>query len=369
VRAIAIRAPGRRASRILGDLAVTALLAALCLGCPSRAGEEDHWSDQNRDGVVDLADVILFSDNHLGKDWRTVDWCQWLRSGDPHLRKRRMRRLFTFMADYFECDTRTVASTNRYPTRLTWASDGRLYVSDALAGSVFVYERQPELTAVAEYPNLAKPLGVALSPAGNLYVGVDGRHRVEVYDAAGFWITTIGRSTIRMPNDLAFDADGNLYVADSRSNRVWVFDRRGDLVRGIGEGELRFPVALDVSGAELYVADQGNYQIKVFDLEGNLLRALGGPVTQGSLGYKWRGKFVRLEAVAVDAAGRLHALDSHQGLIEVLDAASGAFLTSYGEKGTGPGQLSLPMDIAVNSAGEAAVGDADNQRIEILAIP
>jgi DNA-binding beta-propeller fold protein YncE len=319
--------------------------------------------------VVDLQDVIVFAEKELGQDWQTVDWCAWLESGDPHINKKHMEALLAFIAEYFACDAPAVVNANNYPTRLTWAADGRLYVSDALAGSVFVYERQPELTPVAEVQHLAKPLGVALDASGRLYVGVDGRDRVEVYDAGGALVATIGDGSIQMPNDLAFDAAGNLYVVDSRSNQVWVYDPSGALLRSIGQGELRFPVALAISGAELYVADQRNYQIKVFDLQGNLLRTLGGPVTQGSLGWKWKGQFVRLQAVGLDAAGRLHALDSHQGLIEVLNATTGAFLTSYGAKGTGPGQLSLPLGMAVNSAGETAVADADNQRIEILAIP
>jgi DNA-binding beta-propeller fold protein YncE len=330
---------------------------------------DGHRSDQNRDGVVDLQDVIVFADDHLGQDWQTVDWCQWLESDDPHIDETSLRDLLAFIAEHFACDSPAVANANEYPTRLAWASDGRLYVSDALAGSVFVYERRPELTPVAEYRSLATPLGVALDASGTLYVGVDGRDRVEVYDAGGGLIATIGDGTIRMPNDLAFDAAGNLYVADSRSNRVWVYDPTGALLQGIGQDELRFPVALAVSGAELYVADQGNYQIKVFDLQGNLLRVLGGRRIIKKLGYKWKGRFVRLEAVAIDAAGRLHALDSQQGLIEGLDATTGAFLTSYGEKGTGPGQLRLPMGIAMNSAGETAVSDSENQRIEILPIP
>jgi DNA-binding beta-propeller fold protein YncE len=353
---------------------VTALIASLGLGCPPREADKrdrSYRSDQNRDGVIDLEDVSVFADDHLRTDWQTVAWCQWLEGDSPLLKRWGLRKLFDFIGEYFACDSPApaVANANKYPTRLVWASDGRLYVSDALAGSVFLYERQPELTPVAEYENLAKPLGVALDASGTLYVGVDGRDRVEVYDAGGRLIATVGDGTIRMPNDLAFDAAGNLYVADSRSNRVWVYDSAGALLRGIGQGELRFPVALAVSGAELYVADQGNYQIKVFDLQGNLLRILGDRVSQGSLGYKWKGKFVRLEAVAIDAAGRLHALDSQQGLIEVLDATTGAFLASYGEKGSGPGQLSLPMGIAINSAGETAVSDAENQRIEILPVP
>jgi hypothetical protein len=365
----ASRALTGRAIGLARKLATAVLLATLCLGVSLRPAWAAHKSDQNRDGVVDLQDVILFAEKELGQDWQTVDWCQWIESGDPHIDKKHLADLLAFIAEYFACDAPAIVNANNYPTRLAWASDGRLYVSDALAGSVFVYERLPELTPVAEVQHLAKPLGVALDASGRLYVGVDGRDRVEVYDAGGALITTIGDGTIRMPNDLAFDAAGNLYVVDSESNQVRVYGPTGVLLRSIGQGELRFPVALAISGVELYVADQRNFQIKVFDLQGNRLRALGGPVTQGSLGFKWKGKFVRLQAVGIDTAGRLHALDSHQGLIEVLDATTGAFLTSYGAKGTGPGELSLPLGMAVNGAGETAISDAANQRIEILAIP
>jgi hypothetical protein len=89
-------------------------------------------------------------------------------------------------------------------------------------------------------------------------------------------------------------------------------------------------------------------------------------VTQGSLGYKWKGRFVRLQSLGIDASGRLHALDSHQGLIEILDRVSGSYISSYGEKGTGTGQFALPLDIAPLGSGEAAVTDAQNMRVEIL---
>jgi DNA-binding beta-propeller fold protein YncE len=257
-----------------------------------------------------------------------------------------------------------------YPTRLLWAPDGRLFVSDAQAGLVLAYERRPGLTRVARYDKLLRPLGIALGPSGELYVGVDGKDRVEVYDSEGILVQIIGDGSIRMPNDLAFDAAGDLYVVDSKSNEIQVYDpTTGTLLRTIGAGELRFPVALEISGQEIFVADQRNSQVKVFDLQGNLLRALGGFVTQGSLGYKWKGKFVHLQSLAIDSAGRLHALDTHQGLVEVLDATTGAFITSYGVKGTGLGELSLPLDIDINDADETAVSDAENRRVEIFSAP
>jgi len=343
-------------------------LASVGLGVPA-AAHATHKSDQNHDGVVDVQDVIVFSDQYLGQDWQTVDWCAWIQSGDRVLDKKQFAELFAFIQDYFLCAPLAVTGVNRYPTRLAWAPDGRLYVSDAQSGSVFVYERLPELTPVAEYKHLVNPLGIALGADGALYVGVDGKDRVEVYDATGMLVRSIGEGSMQMPNDLAFDAAGNLYVVDSKSNRIQVYDPSGVLLRSIGATELRFPVSLEISGQEIFVADQRNSQVKVFDLQGNLLRALGGYVTQGSLGYKWKGRFVHLQSVALDPSGRIHALDTQQGLIEVLDPTTGAFITSYGQKGTDPGQLRLPLDIDVSDAGETAVSDAENQRVEILSAP
>ena len=78
---------------------------------------------------------------------------------------------------------------------------------------------------------------------------------------------------------------------------------------------------------------------------------------------------MRLQSLAVDAAGRLHALDSQMHVIQVLDAASGTFLASYGTRGTAPGELNLPLDIALSDYGELAVANALNQRVELLTPP
>jgi DNA-binding beta-propeller fold protein YncE len=329
-----------------------------------------HLSDLNNDGVVSLQDLILFSERELGQDWRTVNWCAWLR--EPHKHEAQVAGLKEFVQWYFACelDPLAVVSTNDYPTRVAWGPEGRLYVSDAKIGSVFIYERTPELTLVGELKGLDKPLGVAVDEQGNLYVGNDGRDNVEVYDAAGDRTGTIGDGLIRMPNDLALDEAGDLYVVDSRSNRVLVFDPvTGVLIREIGDGLVRFPIAVAVGGGEVYVGDQGNAQVKVFDLAGTHLRSLGRAVSQGSLGFKWKGRFIRLQDLALDASGRVHAVDAHMGLIQILNPATGAFIATYGTQGTAPGQLNLPLGMALNPAGEMAVTSPENRRVEILSAP
>jgi sugar lactone lactonase YvrE len=212
-------------------------------------------------------------------------------------------------------------------------------------------------------------LGLAVDTLGNIYVGNNQFDNVEVYTPEGSKTATIGAGTVHMPNDMAFDGNGKLYVADSRRNRIWVFDpATGANLGSIGAGELRFPSALTISGQELFVADQSNFAVKVFDLQGTLLRSFGEEVSSG-FGYKWKGKFVRLQALAIDATGRLHTLDSHMGIIQILDATGGAYITSYATNGSGPGELDMPLDMDLNQYGQMAVSNTRNERLELLTPP
>jgi len=327
-------------------------------------------SDQNRDGVVDLADLVLFSQSELGQDWQTVDWCQWLES--PHKHGKHLQQLLEFIDEHFHCDQGdpfAIRNANRHPTRLAWSPDGQqIFVTDPRVGSVFIYDSTTALTG--ELKVSGKPLGVAVHPQGDIYVGNDQNDEVAVYGPDGFQTATIGAGTLRMPNDLAFDPNGQLYVVDSKRNRVEVFDpATGASLRTIGSGQLRAPVALAISGQELFVANRSNSLVKVFDLQGNLLRSFGGEATQGFMNYSWQGKFAHIQSLAVDSTGRLHVLDSHMGIIQILNAADGGYIGFYGAKGSAPGELDLPLDIDINQYGETAVANTRNERVELLTPP
>lgn len=341
--------------------------------------------DYNRDGVIDLDDLQIFSIRRLGLDWEDVDWCQWIHD-EPDSSKQ-MGGLYDFVLAHFGCDQSThpgsdpfaVENRNDYPTRLAWGPSGYLYVSDAKAGSVFIYD--PNLVVIGELKGLDKPLGVAVDPQGNIYVGNNGRDNVEVYDYQGAKVTTLGRGLVKMPNDLAIDRSGRLYVVDSKNDAIWVFDPNGGVLRSIGStgdglGEFRFPAAATVayyvdpsSGrevGELYVADQGHSLIKVFDLEGNYLRSFGGTPSQGMMGYKWQGKFAMLQSLELDSHGRIHAVDTSMSVVQILDSVTGGYIASYGSFGTGPGQLNLPLDVVIDGYGQVVAANANNKRVEII---
>ena len=100
---------------------------------------------------------------------------------------------------------------------------------------------------------------------------------------------------------------------------------------------------------ELYVADQGHARVQVFDLQGKFLRTFGSVVEFNS--SEWECRFVRLQSLAVDEHGRLHAADCHMNNVQILDADTGRYLDSYGIFGSKPGELNMPCRSISSSTG------------------
>ncbi len=356
-------------------------------------------SDLNSDGVIDLADLQLFSQKWLNKDRQETDWCTWIAeegTGYKHFGG----ELEDFVIAYFNCgggsgepnepnqppqDPLAIVNKNNYPMRLALGPYGNVYVSDPKIGSVFIYDlNDANFTVIGELKGLDKPLGIAVDQLGNIYVGNSGRRgSVEIYDANGVQIKVIGRGLIKMPNDLALDLDGRLYVVDSKNDTIWVFDPNGGILRSIGtpgdgQGQFKFPITLtiayytdDQTGqdvGELYVGDQGHSLIHVFSLDGNFLRSFGAMVKKSMMGgWKWQGRFASIQSLAIDDLGYLHALDCYLDKVQLFDPETGSYqYIYYGQSGTEPGQLNLPMDIVVNESGQVILAEARNKRVEII---
>lgn len=159
---------------------------------------------------------------------------------------------------------------------------------------------------------------------------------------------------------------GRIFVSDTVLRHVTVFDvPRGRVTRigdTDGEGDLIKPIGLDVDAAgRLYVADIGSKCVMVYDTDGKFLRRIGSD--------KW---FLRLSSVTVDPGGtRVYAVDiggvsSDQHRVRVFDAVSGAHLRDIGKRGSGPGELNLPRDLAIGREGRLYVVDGGNFRVNVF---
>ena len=267
----------------------------------NKGGNVDH-SDLNKDGIVNLLDLEIFSKRQLETSVEIVDWCAFYEAvakGERFLGvktgyiQKHYKLLLGFIYDEFSCgvepDLLAIQNVPRNLSRIAVdsASTGNHYISDPVVGSVFIFS--PALALIGELKNLDKPLGVAIDTQGYLLVGNDGKDNIEVYDPAnGDLLASFGDGLVQMPTSIKIGPGGDIYVTDSRSHLVQVFEASYVPVRtigapGSGDGQLKFPLDTTIISRqdnatvieEIYIADQGNKRIQVFDLLGNFDRTIG----------------------------------------------------------------------------------------------
>ncbi|MFQ5747758.1 MAG: NHL repeat-containing protein [Gemmatimonadota bacterium] len=212
---------------------------------------------------------------------------------------------------------------------------------------------------------------------GLLLVGNAETGTVDVYRAAsGKWLRALGGpGAVNDPTDIAVDASaGTVFVLDGRGARVLVFDlASGALVRtisgpGLAASDLQAPtgIAFDPARGEILVSDYGDPAmsvppaVKLFAPDGTYLTEISGKA--GMLGQR----FSRPQGLAVDAAGRILLVDALAGEVQVLDRATGSLQATLGGFGSGPGQLWLPLDVAIGLQGRIYVTNNRAGRVDEL---
>ena len=174
--------------------------------------------------------------------------------------------------------------------------------------------------------------------------------------------------------------DGTIYVVErcvdnsceGRSEPpILKYNAQGKLLKAWGEGMFNFPHggALDPQG-NLWVTDargangKGHQAIK-FDPDGKVLMTLGKAGVSGS----GPDLFDQPTDVVVAPNGDIFVTDSHRNGKNnrvVRFSKDGKFIKEWGSKGSGPGQISEPHTIAMDSQGRLFVGDRENNRIQIF---
>jgi hypothetical protein len=174
--------------------------------------------------------------------------------------------------------------------------------------------------------------------------------------------------------------DGTIYVihrcfANSCAGRqeapILKYDATGKLLQTWGEGLFIFPHGATVDrDGNLWVTDAGGedgkgHQVFKFNRMGKVLMTLGKAGVSGS----GPDLFDQPTDVVVGATGDIFVTDSHRGGKNnrvVKFTKDGKFIREWGRKGSGPGEISEPHTIAMDSRGRLFVGDRENNRIQIF---
>jgi DNA-binding beta-propeller fold protein YncE len=176
-----------------------------------------------------------------------------------------------------------------------------------------------------------------------------------------------GSGQFSLPWGVAVDPAGNVYVTDSgnfrlQNERVEKFTNTGTFITSwgsLGSGDGQFEnargIAVDPAG-NVYVVDQGGNRIEKFSSTGTFI------TSWGSLG-SGDGQFYGPDEVAVDSSSNVYVTDFYNFRVEKF-TSTGTFITSWGSHGSGDGQFNFPFGVAVDGSGNVYVADTSNYRVE-----
>jgi DNA-binding beta-propeller fold protein YncE len=247
--------------------------------------------------------------------------------------------------------------------------NGRILVTDVSRSAVFVFDQANGRLDVWEFAKgfrrFASPTGIALGPAGRVFVADADLRQVYSLDSQGNGTLVIDSAMLERPNGLAWDArEGLLYVADTQAHQIKVFDMTGRLVRTIGRrgegpGEFNFPTFLALSGERLVVSDTMNARVQVIPLNGE-----GKPMLVGERGTMM-GNLVRPKGVAVDSENNLYVIESYHDHLLIFDERA-RFLLPIGGAGKAAGSFYLPGGVWIDRGNRVFVADTFNGRIAVF---
>jgi sugar lactone lactonase YvrE len=200
-----------------------------------------------------------------------------------------------------------------------------------------------------------------------------------------------GTAEFTEPSAVAVDAQGNVYVADTANNRVRKIDSSGNVTTLAGNGtpgyadgtggptgtaEFNAPdgVALDTQG-NVYVADGSNNRIREINVSGSVTTLAGNGASgfaDGTGGPTGTAEFNGPAAIAIDSHGNAYVGDSGNSRIRKIDSVGQVTtLAGNGKQGYAPGagrtaEFNNIGGIAVDAHGTVYVGDTGNNIVRTI---
>ena len=251
------------------------------------------------------------------------------------------------------------------------------------------------------------PFGIAVDPAGNMFIADSSNNRIRRVDAATQLMSTVAGdgnagntgdgglatlASLSSPTSVVLDGAGNLYFADSNNHAIRMVSVATGIITTVagvpgaqgyqGDGGLATlanldtpdAVAIDAINGYLYIADTGNNVVRRVDLATGIISAFagnhiagysgdGGQATNASLNGPW--------SITVAPDGQIYIADQNNHAIRQV-ALNGVIATIAGN-GTsgfsgdgGPASSAVfdsPAATALDVAGNLYIADSGNNRV------
>lgn len=191
-------------------------------------------------------------------------------------------------------------------------------------------------------------------PKVNLAVG---------YEVVPDWPQKPAEIKWRYVTGVTVDAEDRVWMLNAIKPQVQVYSAEGKFLDSWGSDLFKNPhfLRIDREG-NVWAADYGAHVVMKFTKKGELLLTLG---THGVAGAD-ETHLNRPTDVAFAPNGDLFVSDGYGNDRIVHFDASGKFIKAWGERGVGPGQLSQPHSIAIDSKGLLYVAERNNCRVQVF---
>ena len=298
-----------------------------------------------------------------------------------------------------------------YPVGLAVDSSTNLYVADTGNSTVRMITPNAMVTTLAgtvgalgsndgqgTNGRFALPNGIAVAGSGVLYVADSGNNTIRIIASGGAVTTLAGHAgraggtdavgtnaLFHLPLGLALDSTGNIYVADTLNNSIRVIATNavasvlagpgGSAGADAGTGALArfyYPNALTVDASgNIYVADLLNFVVRKITMNGAVSVFAGQAGQAGDAdGAGTNALFAGPSGVAVDSAGNVYVADADNDSIRVITPGGGVSTLAgqNGIAGSSDGMgtnatFSAPSGLAIDSTGNIYVADSGNNLI------
>ncbi len=213
-----------------------------------------------------------------------------------------------------------------------------------------------------------KPMYVAVSSKGRVFVSDSIRPMIHMYGPAGEYIGVYQPEEAEsgwMPLGLNFQANGNLAVTDvsNAANRVLSFLPNEILETTIDSGpagsKLSYPsAAVQDSRGRWYVSDSNNSRLLIYEDNGRPLEEI--------LATDAKRGMAMPRGMAIDGLGRLYVADASSSVVNVYQTGDKLEpLFSFGESGLENGSFRMPNGVAVDAKGRIWIADWGNNRVQM----
>jgi NHL repeat len=241
----------------------------------------------------------------------------------------------------------------RLPSDVAVDREGKIYILDGTANCVRVYDRNGKpLFTLGDQETLKLPLGLDVSPEGDVLIADSGNHRIVLFPAKAadpiiFDLPTLPGEKPADPTDVVFGQQlESFVVVDNDNHRAIALDMKGETLWSSGRmgrnpEEFRFPFMLDIDDNDnVYIVEVVNTRLQVLTKDGTHTRFIGDWGIEA-------GQFFRPKGVAIGESGELLVSDSYLGVIQIFSHA-GDFLGAVGDEAGNLRKFTTPMGMTIS---------------------